>query len=298
MKNKRILIIGSTGFVGQNLMEVLSREFPRTTATSRKPAENCILVDLESPQTWENVVGFEPDVVINAAGYGVVKHQQDGDKMKQINYYQPYLLKSYLDQHLTGYTWLQIGTAFEYDLKISKLDEGSPALPLTDYGISKQLFTAWLQAGKLKNYVVLRPFAMFGPGEDASKLIPALILAQKSGNPIPLSSGMQERDYFFVRDLAEFIVTLLTNGIEKHEGEIYNLGTGVPRSLRSLAEQLAKSIPSFNPALWQWEQLNQRGNEGAAFYNHSGKARDAGFKETPLKTAFDTTIEYYYQIEL
>ncbi|WP_162946515.1 NAD-dependent epimerase/dehydratase family protein [Chitinophaga barathri] len=293
----KILILGSTGFVGGNIYNILHNLYP-VFGCSRKPgqtAKSTIHMDLDDVTSWENIFRIRPDVIINASGYGVVKHQADPEKMKLVNYYQPYLLKKYLDEQHSGYFWIQIGTAFEYDLGLGELREDSAAMPLTDYGISKLLFSRYLESSERKNFLVLRPFAMFGPGEDPSKIIPALLLAQKNRKEIELSSGAQQRDYFFVQDLAHFIARLIEYGLDKVAGEVINVGSGRPMPIKELAEQMSQTVPDFNPGLWQWGKIRQRTNEGKVFFNASQKCEELGFMQTPMPEAFKKTIDYYYQ---
>lgn len=299
MNRPRILILGSTGFVGSNIREVLDPVFT-TFSTQRSislETPHVIHFDIEKEETWDSILQINPNFIINATGYGVVKHQGDAAKMKKINYYQPYLLKRFLDEKLEEYCWIQIGTAFEYDLSIGALYEDSPTMPLTDYGITKLLFSQFLKQAARKNFVILRPFAMFGPREDKSKIIPALLTAQKERTVLPLSQGVQQRDYFFVKDLAYFIMELIRRGPKEVEGEVINIGSNNPIAIKDLALNMSRFIPDFNPSYWCWGQIEQRVNEGDAFFNASQKASELGFTNTGIETAFQETINYYYSVK-
>jgi len=300
MSTLNILILGSTGFVGRNIAYVL-REKGRIYSTVRNASmqsKDVIHFDLEDRSTWKNLLKVRPDLVINAAGYGVVKHQQEQEKMQRVNYYQPYYLKEFLDGHLSAYFWVQIGTAFEYDLAKENLNEGTAALPLTSYGISKALFSHHLLQSPGKNFVVLRPFGMFGPGEDTSKFIPALLLAQKEKKVIELSTGEQQRYYCYVRDLAIFIELLIEKNLNTFAGQVINVGSSHAISLREFAIKFAAYIPDFDPRLWKWGVIEQRQNESRIFFNDSDKCREIGFRETPFEEACLETIKYYYQSQI
>jgi len=300
MSTLNILVLGSTGFVGGTIARVL-RENYHVYTTARDISHrsgDTIHFDLEEQQTWENILKIRPDVIINSAGYGVVKHQKEQDRMQQVNYYQPYRLKEYLDSHLSAYSWVQIGTAFEYDLAKEKLHEGTAALPMTSYGISKALFSQYLLLSPIKNFIILRPFAMFGPGEDASKFIPSLLLAQKEKRAIDLSTGEQQRDYFYVKDLAIFIGQLLKEDLDTVTGQVINVGSSHAISLREFATRFGAFIPDFDPTLWRWGMIEQRQNESRIFFNDSNKCKEIGFQETPFEEACRETINYYYQSQI
>jgi nucleoside-diphosphate-sugar epimerase len=297
MSQPKILILGSSGFVGHNIHSVLQHKYIvySTTRNEHLIKENTIFFDLERRETWNNILSVKPDIVINAAGYGVVKMQKEHVKLQRINYYLPYLLKEFLDENNNQYFWMQIGTAFEYDLNKGALSEHSPAMPLTDYGISKLLFSLYLLQSGLKNFVILRPFAMFGPGEDESKIVPALIIAQKEKKPINLSDGEQRRDYFYVKDLALFLDQIITNGLSSVGGEIINIGSSQAISLKELADKISRNLPSFDENYWKWGAIEQRQLESAAFYNDSNKGITLGFRQTLFNVACGETINYYYQ---
>lgn len=296
MHQPKIVVLGSSGFVGGNISELLEQHFAvfNTTRDDTQVQDGIIYFDLENEDTWQNLLACKPDIIINSAGYGVVKYQNDFARMQQINYYRPYRLKQHLDEKLRDYFWIQIGSAFEYDLSVGALTEQSPTMPLTQYGISKLLFSQFLQNAGRHNFVVLRPFAMFGPGEDTTKIIPALILAQKEKKVINLSSGLQKRDYFFVHDLATFVRHLIDRDIHQVSGEVINVGSNTSVALRELAEKMTPFISHYDRRYWNWGEIDQRQNESDTFHNASSKAANLGFSQTPREKAIITTINYYF----
>jgi nucleoside-diphosphate-sugar epimerase len=293
----KVLLLGSTGFVGRHIQEVLVNGVS-LYVTNRQPQENAsglIYFDFLVPESWKSIVELKPDIIINSAGYGVVKDQNDLELTYDINYRMPSRLITMLQgAGLTSF-WLQIGTAFEYNLDKQVLDEESACVPMTHYGISKYLLSNFLlsQDNKL-SFLVLRPFAMFGPYESDSKLLPYLINSQKDKREIALSTGEQKRDYFFVKDLAFFIRRVISRGITNIGCDVLNIGSGEATSLKDLALELSKYIPDFEPSLWQWGRVLQRANENQLFYNCSTKALNSGLSLTPLKTAFQETVSYYF----
>jgi len=62
----------------------------------------------------------------------------------------------------------------------------------------------------------------YGPYQFPEKLIPLIILNAVNGKPLPIyGDGQQIRDWLFVEDHCEAIVTVLIKGIV---GETYNIG--------------------------------------------------------------------------
>jgi nucleoside-diphosphate-sugar epimerase len=295
---RKVLLIGGTGFVGRHIKEALANEvlLVETTRQAEAATEHVLHFDFAHPATWQNVLALAPDVIINSAGYGVVKEQTNVDIMYDVNYRLPVRLISLLQTQSQLPFWLQVGTAFEYDLEEQQLTENSPCVPLTHYGISKLLCSAFLQSSKNRlPFLIVRPFAMFGPHESASKLLPYLLLAQRNKQAIALSDGEQQRDYFYVKDLAVFLKQLVQGNLAELTGKVFNVGRGMPVSLKTLAAELSEFVPGFEPARWQWGALPQRDNENKVFFNASAVAASYGLQLTPLSKAFQETITYYFQ---
>jgi UDP-glucose 4-epimerase len=297
---RKVLLIGGTGFVGKHIKAALATDVLLIETTRQVDAATAQIIhfDFSCAATWQNLLAVKPDVIINSAGYGVVKEQTNVDIMYDVNYRLPVQLISLLQAQGQFPFWLQVGTAFEYDLEEQRLTEDSPCVPLTHYGISKFLCSAFLQSNKnCLPFLIVRPFAMFGPYESASKLLPYLLLAQRNAQPIALSNGEQQRDYFYVKDLAAFLKKLIQGNLTELTGKVFNVGRGVPVSLKILAAELSEFIPDFEPTHWQWGKLPQRENENMVFFNASVEAINYGLHLTPLSQAFQETITYYLQQE-
>ena len=65
-----------------------------------------------------------------------------------------------------------------------------------------------------------------------------MLTALRAGQPIDLSSGVQERDFVYAPDIADFFVNLL---FSQHTGA-FNVGTGTPLSIRAAVEQVAARL--------------------------------------------------------
>ncbi len=295
----KILLTGSTGFAGKNIAECISSKLKliKASRSSVKNGAGEIYFDLFDKDSWQNILSVSPDVIINAAAYGVIKLETDTDKMYRTNYHAVADLFDFLQQSNCKPYWLQMGTAFEYDLSVSDINEDTPCLPRTHYGISKLLCTNYLLAkAGAGTCSVLRPFGMFGKYEDDSKFFPGLINAQKTKSVIHLSAGTQKRDYIYVEDLGNFINSLLVENKYKNLPAVLNIGCGKALSFREYAEVLKKVIPSCNEQLWNWGQIGFRPGESPLFYSASAKASKLGFVTSPLEESFRKTSQYYLSL--
>lgn len=295
----KILVLGSSGFVGKNISEIFSKEFTiiKSVRDKTKVAEGIIWFDLLNEGSWIETTKLSPSIIINCIGYGVVKTEKELDKIYDINYIKTVAFFEFLSAYNSTIKLIHFGTAFEYDLSIEKLLETSNVLPQTHYGISKLMASNYLFQKKIRNpFVVIRPFNMFGLYEDESKIIPYLILSQKNKVTIDLSSGKQKRDYCFVEDLVIFLLRLVK---EKDINEIpkcINVGTGVSTSIKEMALKLSAILPSFDSKYWNWDAIPQRIGEQHEFYNASTLSKELGFKSKDITTNLQHTINYYWKL--
>ncbi len=294
----KVLVLGSTGFVGRNIVEMLSPEFSVIKTSRQKTDSSFVYFDLLDIDSWQNILDINPDLIINASAYGVIKHEVDLESMYKINYLLIADFYTFLQKNNCNPFWIQLGTAFEYDLSIvGGISERSTCLPRTHYGISKLMFSQFLnEKAQDGRFSIFRPFGMFGKYEDESKFFPMLIKAQQDQNPIKLSAGTQQRDYFFVSDLGVFINSLVQKNELKKLPKVLNLGAGQAQNFKTYAEVLSRSISNYNASLWQWGEVSFRANESEKFYNASTDAKALGFETSPLQEAFLKTVQYYISI--
>ncbi len=88
---------------------------------------------------------------------------------------------------------------------------------------------------------VARLFGVYGSGEQAHRLFPTLLKNLRAGAPVPLSDGLQRRDFIHVDDVCEGLVRL--SAVGGHEdGLLVNLGTGVALRVRDVARWIAAAV--------------------------------------------------------
>ncbi len=128
--------------------------------------------------------------------------------------------------------------------------ESQPHQPLNPYASAKswaEQHTRQLLGAAGRDFTVLRPFSVYGPGQvpkpgAASWVVAQFTMYAALGQELLLNGGgVQVRDFLFRDDAAEAIVRALT--APDAAGQTINLGTGVQTSVREVADQVLAHFP-------------------------------------------------------
>lgn len=123
------------------------------------------------------------------------------------------------------------------------MDEEHPHDALTPYAAAKSA-----EDHILRSYVstfgidatIVRPFNNYGPRQNPGSyagIIPIIVQKVRSGEPILIhGDGEQSRDFTFVRDSVDFVVTI--HDTPECRGEEINVATGVGTSINTLVSRM------------------------------------------------------------
>lgn len=190
MKNKRILITGSHGFIGQTLMK---RLLPGNTL------QVVFRSDWYEAGFKEKLVEFNPDIIIHAGAYGNHSSQTDELETFEANIVKTFmLLRDTID--IPYEAFINISTS-RHILDCDSL-----------YGATK-MCGEYLARSFAKKYqkpiISVRPASITGKGEQPAHLIPQLIESCLTGKEIPFV-GWPEHNFLDVQDLVDAIILLAT----------------------------------------------------------------------------------------
>jgi GDP-4-dehydro-6-deoxy-D-mannose reductase len=135
-----------------------------------------------------------------------------------------------------------IGSAAEYGSKVSNpVGENADARPINPYGLSK-LYQTLLARYYFENYglpiVVARTFNILGEGISPALSIGSFIhqiSSLRDGGVIKVGNISTSRDFLQVSEVSRRYWNLLHRGTP---GEVYNVCSGVPRTIRSVLEEV------------------------------------------------------------
>jgi nucleoside-diphosphate-sugar epimerase len=255
----RALVLGGGGFIGRWVAAALSergaqlvlavRDERPAVALARELRLTCELreCDLsESGAAARLVREVRPEVVFDLAGYGVDPSERDEALARRLN---ADLVAEIADALEPGARWrgqalVHAGSALEFGAAAGDLADPWRCSPTTLYGRTKLEGSRRLRERSLARglkALSARLFTVYGPAEHAGRLLPSLLAASRGSGPLPLTEGLQRRDFTYVGDVAEGLLRLGALEAELPQRAL-NLATGELASVRTFVETAARVL--------------------------------------------------------
>ncbi|MFQ5748166.1 MAG: NAD-dependent epimerase/dehydratase family protein [Planctomycetota bacterium] len=251
----RVLLTGATGFVGRAVLEGLDRRGAALRLLVRNPARippgkgwEIRAADLSRPATLAGACRGV-DAVIHLAGL-VDARSKAG--FWTVNQAGTAALAREAARQASGLRWIQVSSLAATGPG-DPVRDGDPPHPVSAYGRSKLAGEAAVAEAGLENRVVLRPCAVYGPGDRA--FLP-FFRAVQAGIPIPIPRrGAQRLSLLHVGDLARAVLAALES--EARPPVALHLAHPRPVSVRTLLDLIGESlgraprrIPFPGPLAW------------------------------------------------
>ncbi len=248
-----ILVLGASGFVGANLMRMLLEVRSDVYGTAlRRPAwrleglpeSNVLIVDLLVESNLVRTLDeLEPLTVFNCVAYGAYSFEQDEDLIYRTNVnFIVRLLEELQTRHIRAY--VHAGSSSEYGARSDGPPETARTNPNSHYAASKAAASGLIHyMGQEKKLpcCTLRLYSVYGPYEDSSRLIPAVVSKGAEGALPTFVDPETSRDFVYVDDASEAFVDAALRLKPSSYGEAFNIGTGQRTTIRDVAE-LAKRL--------------------------------------------------------
>ncbi|MFZ6034772.1 MAG: GDP-L-fucose synthase family protein [Patescibacteria group bacterium] len=303
-KNKKILLTGGGGFVGQHVLkELLNNGASMNDIAIPRSKENDLRKIVTAHRLTKNV-----DIVIHLAG-----------NVGGIGYNRDFPATLFYDNLTMGINLIEaarqnrvqkfvcIGTICAYPkytpvpFKEKDLWNGYPEETNAPYGIAKKVLLVMLQSYRQQygfNGIYLLPVNMYGPGDNfnpkSSHVIAALIKkihdAKTRGENeiIVWGDGSATREFFFVEDAAKAI----TMATEKYNGdEPVNIGAGFEISIKELVGTLVRLMDFKGKIVWDKTKPN---GQPRRMLDTTTALKEFGFKaKTSFEKGLKKTIDWY-----
>ena len=243
---KNYLVTGGSGFIGANLIKTLVEQHKKVFVLVEKNANLWRIKNLlnsvrihEDDITNEHSINkfiqtINPDIIFHLAAQGV--NPNNKTNIKQLFNVNLHGTINLLDAcKKTGFQcFINTGSASEYGEKKEALNENMNLEPIDDYSVSKAATTTYClkeaHVNRLPIYTI-RPFCVYGDLEPPHRLIPSIMINAILNKPIKLSSPHFVRDFIYVKDIADFYISLSKQCPENNA--IFNIGTGIQSSIKN-----------------------------------------------------------------
>ncbi|HEX5231288.1 MAG TPA: NAD-dependent 4,6-dehydratase LegB [Bradyrhizobium sp.] len=261
LRDSRVLVTGSDGFIGSHVVEQLVRAGAKvkavvyynsfnswgwldTVAADIKRSVEVVAGDIRDPHFMISAAAGCSDVIHLAALIAI-----------PFSYAAP---DSYVETNVRGTVnvlqaarqagvrrFVQTSTSEVYGTaQTVPIRESHPLVGQSPYAASKiasdQMALAF-QASFDLPVVVIRPFNTYGPRQSARAVIPTIISQIAAGKRrIRLGAVSPTRDFSFVTDTTSGLISGLTAPAEQTVGQTINLGSGFEISIGDTASMIAE----------------------------------------------------------
>jgi UDP-glucose 4-epimerase len=242
MKNKNIAILGGTGFIGKNFIELFQTDFNKILCISgdQERFKNCsfgqnvsyVSNALGKEKLIAEMINHEIRYILDLS-YATVPKTSFDDPLNDIssNLFGTVNTFEWVKQvNIEKLIWFSTGGAIYGQTDKLLIDETFPVNPISPYGITKLALEKYgYMYYKLSNLpiICLRPSNAFGPYQlpfRGQGFIATAIVSILNGKPIHLfGANGTVRDYLYVEDLCQAINDAF---IKAEPGEVYNVSTG------------------------------------------------------------------------
>ena len=299
-KKDKILIVGGTGFIGYHLAKRCLEKDWKVTSISLNlakksrylPKVKYILCDIAKKKLLQKNIKKYFDYVVNLGGY--VDHSNTKKVLK--SHYEGCKNLAEIFLKKTPLSFVQIGSSLEYGNSKSPNIEGMKCnlKPIKSiYGKAKLLCSKHvIDLFKKKNFpsTVLRLYLAYGPKQDLNRFLPIIIKGCIKNKKFPCSQGAQLRDFTHINDVVDAILKSLTN--KNARGQIINIGSGKPRKIRNVIEDVKRISKGGYP---QYGTFKLRKSEILKLYPSIKKAKSIinWRPKISFEKGLASTIKYY-----
>ncbi len=247
-----ILVLGASGFVGANLMRTIAavRNDVHGT-TTRQPAwrleglplDQVHLVDLLIDSNLNRLLDrVAPRTVFNCVAFGAYSFETDSQLIYQTNFsFTTRLLERLATREIDCY--VHAGSSSEYGENAAGPDERAPLEPNSAYAVSKCAAANLLwYFGRQRKFpcVNLRLYAVYGPWEDSSRLIPNVIRRGLDGGFPEFVNPEVSRDFIYIDDVSVAFIAAALHLTPDDYGRSFNIGAGRKTTIGELARLSAQ----------------------------------------------------------
>lgn len=230
----RIAITGCDGFIGTYLTKELESNSFEVLKIDFKYGHN-----ITQSSTLKSIPPFDVMVHLAARSYVPESYSSPGDfynvnVMGTINTLE--LCRKYNAKMIFTSSYIY-GTP-----QYLPIDEIHPVVAFNPYAqtkiIGEEICQGYNRDFKTK-VIIIRPFNIFGSGQNENFLIPSIIKQAKTGN-IKLGDSTPKRDFIYIKDLIRGFRKAIE--FDSESLEAFNFGSGISYSVKEIVNQISSLL--------------------------------------------------------
>lgn len=250
----KILIMGSEGFVGQNLVNGLSKNHDVFRSDQIElDAKNYSKCDITNYDSVEKTAK-DVDVVIHLTAHSLVSSLDGSISNAKVNIIGLLNLLESCRKNSVSKVIFTSASSLIGEPTSFHVNETHTPKPKTAYGITKLTSEHYLRLYHELydvDYSVFRFFNIYGPFQK-NGLIPSIYNKMQNNEPITIfGKGDQVRDYVYIEDIIPFFEKAATSKIGRNN--IFNMGTGNGTTILDIVKNMSNILEiepkiEFQPA--------------------------------------------------
>ena len=244
----KLLITGANGFIGSLLRKQLPKEVYAVTALTRNEG------DINQSATWQSVPAC--DVVIHLASQTFVPDSWH-NPAQFIETSSIGTLKTLEYCRKTGAAMIYISSYLYGNPAVLPIPESAPLFTPNPYALSKKTaedFCRFYHDCFQVPVTILRPFNLYGEGQNSSFLIPMLIDQALNKQAFHVKDLLPKRDYLHISDFINALIAC----IPLRGFHLFNVGSGISYSVEEIISLIQKIQNTEYPV---YSENIQRANE-------------------------------------
>lgn len=244
----KLFITGGTGFVGSQVLAQAMAAGHDVTALRRPGSKPRVALPaqprwLDGPLDGDHADALQDvDVLVHLAAHMPNPPYAPLDACLYWNVVAPLRLAQQACSAGVR-RFIVAGSCFEYGHaadRVQRISVDTPLEPAFSYPTSKAAASLAFQGFAREHALqlkVLRIFQVYGEGEPAGRLWPALRAAALSGADFAMSPGAQWRDFIDVADVArQFLLHLDFSSVAPGQPQVAHIASGQPQTLLVFAQ--------------------------------------------------------------